>query len=105
MLPWALADNRGHLDVAYYRSPYGDAASTARPWDFVVADSRDGGHSWQTTVVAPHAYVGSGADHQLHIWDLVGMTRTSSGRIVVAWTDDLGKRDAPSIVRVASSLR
>lgn len=105
MLPWAIAGSRGHLDVAYYRSAYGDAASKVRPWNFVVSDSRDGGHSWQTTVVAPHAYVGSGAGHQLHIWDLVGMTRTRSGRIVVAWTDDLGNPDAPSVVRVAGSLQ
>jgi hypothetical protein len=105
MLPWTIAGGRGRLDVAYYRSPNGDAASTARPWDFVVSESRDGGHTWQTAVVAPHAYVGSGANHQLHIWDLVGMTRTRDGRIAVAWTDDLGKPDAPSVVRVAHSLR
>lgn len=104
MLPWAIAGSRGHLDVAFYRSAYGDAASTSRAWEFVVADSRDGGHQWQSSVVAPGAYVGTGADHQFKIWDLVGMTRTRSGRLVVAWTDDLGKNSNPSIVRVAHSL-
>ena len=104
MLPWATAYGHGHLDVAYYRSAYGDAASTSRPWEFVVSDSRDGGRGWQTTVVAPHAYVGTGADHQLKIWDLVAMTRTASGRLVVAWTDDLGDADGASVVRVAHSL-
>jgi hypothetical protein len=105
MLPWAIAGRAGHLDIAYYRSAYGDAAAKSRPWEFVVADSRDGGHSWQTSVVAPRAYVGTGADHQMHIWDLVGMIRTRSGRLVVAWTDDLGKNGNPSVVRVAHSLR
>ena len=104
MLPWALAAGHGHLDIAYYRSTYGDAASTSRPWDFVVADTRDGGHAWQTSVVARRAFVGSGADHQMKIWDLVGLTRAPGGRLVAAWTDDLGKPDGPSIVRVAHSL-
>ena len=104
MVSWALASGDGDLDVAYYRSAYGDAADTVRPWDFVVADSRDGGHHWQTTAIAPRAYVGTGADHQLAVWDLVGMTRTRSGRIVVAWTDYLSKRGGHSVVRVARSL-
>lgn len=104
MLPWAIAGAAGHLDVAFYRSAFGDAASTSRPWEFVVADSEDGGRSWQTSVVAPHAYVGTGADHQSKIWDLVGLARTRSGRLVVAWTDDLGKNGNASVVRVAHSL-
>jgi len=104
MVSWALASGDGHLDVAYYRSAYSDAADTKRPWDFVVADSRDGGHHWQTTVVARRAYLGTGAEHQLAVWDLVGMTRTRDGRLVVAWTDYLGKRGGHSVVRVARSL-
>jgi hypothetical protein len=105
MLPWTIASSHGHLDVAFYRSAFGDAAATSRPWEFVVADSRDGGRSWQTSVVAPRAYVGTGADHQFKIWDLVGLTRARDGRLVVAWTDDLGANGNPSVVRVAHSLR
>jgi len=104
IVPWAMASGSGHLDVAYYRSAYGDADTTARPWDFVVADSRNGGRDWTTTVVAPRAYIGSAADHQLKVWDVVGMTRTADGRLVVAWTDYLGHPDAASVVRVARSL-
>jgi hypothetical protein len=105
IVPWALVTGADHLDVAYYRSAYGDAESTARPWDFVVSDSRDGGHHWTTSVVSPNAYIGTAADHQLVIWDLVGMTRTRAGRIVVTWTDALGKAGGPTVVRVARSLR
>jgi hypothetical protein len=103
MVQWSLAGSAGHLDVAYYRSAAADAATANRSWDFVVADSRDGGRTWRTTTVARHVYVGSGDNHQPVIWDLVGLARDSHGHLITAWTDQLGNAAGATVIRVARS--
>jgi hypothetical protein len=102
---WTFTSGRGHLDVAYYRTGYADADGATHAWDFVVSDSRDGGRTWTTTTVARHVYTGTGSNHQLTLWDLVGITRDRHGQVVVAWTDDLGHAGGPTVVRVARSTQ
>jgi hypothetical protein len=104
MMPMLTADRPGHVSVAYYTSRYGDAGATSRPWDFVVADSHDGGSTWDTAIVARSAYVGAGWNHQSVIWDLIGLTHDRRGRLVVVWTDQLGKAGSPTVVRFARQV-
>lgn len=103
MVGWTWAGGHGHLDVAYYRSTATDAVTTARPWDLVVADSRDGGHTWQTATVERAAYTGSADAHQLVVWDLLGLIRDRHGHLVVAWTDDRGRPGSGTVIRTARS--
>ena len=101
MMPMLATNGADRISVAYYHSTFPDAGSTARPWDFVVSDSRDGGRTWATATVARAVYLGSAADHQLVIWDLVGLTDDRQGRLVTAWTDQLGKPGGATTVRFA----
>jgi hypothetical protein len=105
MMPMLATNRTGRISVAYYHSAFADAGSTARPWDFVVSDSRDGGRTWSTATVARAAYLGSAADHQLVIWDLVGLTYDQQGRLVTAWTDQLGKPGGATTVRFAREVQ
>ncbi|MCW2570894.1 MAG: hypothetical protein JWO88_952 [Frankiales bacterium] len=102
MMPMLATNGTGRISVAYYHSTFADAGSTARPWDFVVSDSRDGGRTWSSATLAHSAYLGSAANHQLVIWDLVGLTYDRRGRLVTAWTDQLGKPGGATTVRFAT---
>jgi hypothetical protein len=104
MMPMLATNGAGRISVAYYHSTFADAGSTARPWDFVVGDSRDDGRNWSTAIVSRAAYVGSAADHQLVIWDLVGLTYDLQGRLVTAWTDQLGNSGGATTVRFARQM-
>lgn len=104
MMPMLTATGDGHVSVAYYSSTFSDAGTATRPWDFVVADSRDGGRTWNRATVARNAYLGSAASHQTVIWDLVGLTHDRQGRLVVAWTDQLGKPGGPTVIRFARQV-
>jgi hypothetical protein len=104
MMPMLTADRPGHVSLAYYASAWSDAGNVARPWDLVVADGRDGGRRWTTTTVAHDAYLGSASNHQSVIWDLVGLTHDQQGRLVVVWTDQLGKAGGPTVVRLARQV-
>ena len=98
-----VADGHGHVTVAFFRAATAAASSTDAPWDFVVADSADGGRRWNYTTVAKNAWFGAGIRHQSSIWDLVGLARAKDGSRLLAWPDQLGKRGGPMVVRFARS--
>lgn len=103
IVSWGIAAGQGRLDVAYYRTPSADGATVSRRWDVVVGHSNDGGRHWTTTLIQPGAYTGTGDEHQLIVWDLLGITRDSCGRLLVAWTDDRGRPGGPTVVKFARS--
>jgi hypothetical protein len=103
MLPWVAVRPDGSVVVAYYASSFPDAQAQVRPWRVEVALSTDGGGTFTRTQVsgpAP-AYLGTGADHQRTVWDLLGLTTDRTGAIHVAWTDAGGRQGAPTRILYA----
>ena len=89
MEPSVRATGDGHVDVAYYHSTASDAGDQVRRGTVDVAVSRDAGHAFRYGTASPHVvYVGSEANAQSTLFDLLAFALDRHGAANVAWTDD-----------------